>query len=56
MQTYDIDTTTFTTGSDESMNPKAQDCDEDANCVQVDASDEEVCRTNLDVHIHGEMV
>ena len=47
-------TTSGTTGSDESMDPKAWDCDEDANCVQVDACDEEVCRTSLDVRIHGE--
>lgn len=33
---------------------KAWDCDEDANCVQIDACDEEVCRTTLDVRIHGE--
>lgn len=35
-------------------NPKAWECDEDANCVQVDACDEEQCRTTLDVRIHGE--
>mmetsp|Transcript_12623 Transcript_12623/g.23665 ORF Transcript_12623/g.23665 Transcript_12623/m.23665 type:complete len:512 (+) Transcript_12623:3745-5280(+) len=34
--------------------PKAWECDEDANCVQVDACDEEKCRTTLDVRIHGQ--
>lgn len=34
--------------------PTAYDCDEEANCVVVDACDEEVCRTSLDVRIHGE--
>jgi hypothetical protein len=34
--------------------PKAWECDEDANCVQVDACDDEKCRTTLDVRIHGE--
>mmetsp|Transcript_16402 Transcript_16402/g.23937 ORF Transcript_16402/g.23937 Transcript_16402/m.23937 type:complete len:355 (-) Transcript_16402:175-1239(-) len=34
--------------------PKAYDCDEDANCVEVNACDEEMCRTTLDVRIHGE--
>jgi len=34
--------------------PKAWDCDEDANCAQVEACDEEQCRTTLDVRIHGE--
>ena len=34
--------------------PKAWDCDEEANCVQVDACDEEQCRTTLDVRIHNE--
>lgn len=34
--------------------PKAWECDEEANCVQIDACDEEQCRTTLDVRIHGE--
>ena len=34
--------------------PKAWDCDDEANCVQIDACDEEKCRTTLDVRIHGE--
>lgn len=34
--------------------PKAWDCDEDAMCVEVDACDELVCRTSLDVRIHGD--
>lgn len=33
---------------------KAWECDEDANCVQVDACDEMECRTSLDVRIHGQ--
>ena len=39
---------------DVAKTPSAWDCDEDANCVQVDACDEESCRTTLDVRIHGE--
>ncbi len=31
----------------------AWDCDDEANCVQVDACDENECRTSLDVRIHG---
>jgi len=34
--------------------PTAWECDEEANCVQVDACDEKECRTSLDVRIHGE--
>lgn len=30
------------------------DCDDDVQCVEVPACDEEVCRTSLDVRIHGE--
>lgn len=33
--------------------PKAWDCDEEANCVLVEACDEVQCRTTLDVRIHG---
>lgn len=33
---------------------KAWECDEEANCVQIDACDENECRTTLDVRIHGE--
>lgn len=33
---------------------KAWDCDEDANCVQIDACNEVECRTTLDVRIHGD--
>lgn len=29
------------------------ECDEEANCIQVDACDQEVCRTSLDVRIHN---
>ena len=35
-------------------NKKSWDCDEDANCVQVDACNEMECRTSLDVRIHGQ--
>ena len=31
----------------------AWDCDKDANCVEIDACNEERCRTSLDVRIHG---
>jgi len=34
--------------------PKAWECDDEANCVEVDACDENECRTTLDVRIHGE--
>jgi len=34
--------------------PMGWECDEDANCVEVPACDDEVCRTSLDVRIHGE--
>lgn len=34
--------------------PKGWECNEDAECVEVEACDEEVCRTSLDVRIHGE--
>mmetsp|Transcript_15741 Transcript_15741/g.22386 ORF Transcript_15741/g.22386 Transcript_15741/m.22386 type:complete len:288 (-) Transcript_15741:892-1755(-) len=34
--------------------PKAWECDEDANCVLVDACDDDKCRTSLDVRIHGQ--
>jgi hypothetical protein len=34
--------------------PTAWECDDEANCVQVDACDEEQCRTSLDVRIHGD--
>lgn len=34
--------------------PVAYECDEEANCVVVPACDDEVCRTSLDVRIHGE--
>ena len=34
-------------------NPTAWDCDEEANCVQVEACDEIECRTTLDVRIHN---
>ena len=32
----------------------AWECDEDAVCVQVPACDDQICRTSLDVRIHGE--
>jgi hypothetical protein len=32
----------------------AWECDEDAICVQVPACDDQICRTSLDVRIHGE--
>jgi len=43
------------TDSISNSNPsKAWDCDDDANCVLIEACDEEKCRTTLDVRIHGE--
>ena len=41
-------------GSSSSDAPLGWDCDDEANCVQVPACDEEVCRTSLDVRIHNE--
>ena len=37
----------------DSVENVAWDCDDEANCVQVDACDENECRTSLDVRIHG---
>eukprot|EP00566_Odontella_aurita_P009264 CAMPEP_0113540876 /NCGR_PEP_ID=MMETSP0015_2-20120614/8718_1 /TAXON_ID=2838 /ORGANISM="Odontella" /LENGTH=505 /DNA_ID=CAMNT_0000440717 /DNA_START=291 /DNA_END=1808 /DNA_ORIENTATION=- /assembly_acc=CAM_ASM_000160 len=34
--------------------PMGWDCDDEANCAEVPACDEVVCRTSLDVRIHGE--
>jgi len=34
--------------------PQGWECDEEANCVAVEACDEDGCRTSLDVRIHGE--
>lgn len=40
--------------TDESKSqPKGWECDEDANCVEVDACDDQKCRTSLDIRIHG---
>ena len=47
---------TITSDVKDASNPQAWDCDEEANCVQIDACDEEKCRTTLDVRIHGEWV
>lgn len=42
-------------GTSANLDPsKAWDCDDDANCVLIEACDEEICRTTLDVRIHGE--
>jgi len=37
-----------------SESPKSWDCDEEATCVEIEACDEEDCRTSLDVRIHGD--
>jgi len=34
--------------------PMGWECDDEANCAEVPACDEVVCRTSLDVRIHGE--
>jgi hypothetical protein len=34
-------------------NPSTWVCDDDVNCVEVPACDETICRTSLDVRIHG---
>lgn len=39
---------------DSTAAPTAWDCDDEANCVQVDACDDEQCRTSLDVRIHNQ--
>lgn len=42
-----------TNGKVKDIENVAWDCDEDANCVQVEACDDKECRTSLDVRIHG---
>jgi hypothetical protein len=42
------------TGLADLADQKAWDCDEEANCVQIEACDEVECRTTLDVRIHGD--
>jgi hypothetical protein len=37
-----------------SVAPSGWECDADANCVEVAACDDKVCRTSLDVRIHGQ--
>lgn len=54
-------TTTTTSSSSSSIEiiegeekiPTAWECNEDAECVEIPACDEEVCRTSLDVRIHN---
>ena len=46
------DVTTNGVNADMKM-PKAWECDEEAECVEVAACNEEECRTTLDVRIHG---
>ena len=49
--------TTTTKKSDDSLltnKPVGWDCDDAANCVEVDPCDEVKCRTSLDVRIHGQ--
>lgn len=42
-------------GTSTNLDPsKAWDCDDEANCVLIEACDEQICRTTLDVRIHGE--
>lgn len=36
-----------------SVGPTAWQCDEEAVCVEIPACDEQICRTSLDVRIHG---
>lgn len=43
-----------TTTTSSSSSTTGWDCDDEANCVAVDACDEEQCRTSLDVRIHGQ--
>jgi hypothetical protein len=44
----------ITTSTNGEAAPTTWDCDEEAECVEVPACDEEVCRTSLDVRIHGD--
>jgi hypothetical protein len=41
------------TGVGGAVAPSGWECDEEANCVEVPACDDKVCRTSLDVRIHG---
>lgn len=41
------------TSSQQEEQATTWECDDEANCVQVPACDDEVCRTSLDVRIHG---
>lgn len=34
--------------------PVGWECDEDANCIEVDPCDDNGCRTSLDIRIHGQ--
>jgi hypothetical protein len=34
--------------------PSGWQCDEEANCVEIPVCDDQVCRTSLDVRIHGQ--
>jgi hypothetical protein len=40
--------------SSNSTEMTAWECNEDAICVQVPACDDQICRTSLDVRIHGD--
>ena len=46
-----LDPGTFVNGG--AVAPSGWECDEEANCVEVPACDDQVCRTSLDVRIHG---
>ena len=46
-----LDPTTLVNGG--TVAPSGWECDDQANCVEVPACDDKVCRTSLDVRIHG---
>lgn len=41
-------------GANVAEKPVGWECDEDANCVEVDPCDDNGCRTSLDIRIHGQ--
>jgi len=41
-------------GENKSQVPMGWECDDEANCVEIPACDDQICRTSLDVRIHGE--
>ena len=47
-----LDPSTLVNGG--AVAPAGWECDAEANCVEVPACNDQVCRTSLDVRIHGQ--